>query len=176
MAIGVAMAVAVTPAAAHVTANFGHLFNRHFLSAMASLPDCPVNQAIAGFQPDGQPICEMSDVFSTYRDSVETVPSQLVEVARLNLPAGRYLILAKAQAQNNASGSSVRCRLSADGNFDDAEVTIGFRASLSNMVTHEFGNPGPAIFSCSSPNPGTGVWDVKISAIRVGFIENIQIP
>ena len=175
MALGIAMTIAVTPATAHVSRNFAHLFNRHVMPRLAALPDCPVNQAIAGFEENGNPICEMTDVYSGHRDQIfNLAPGVNEQVADLGLPNGKFLILAKAVVQNTAN-SEVLCKLVADGDTDFAYAYMGPntpREEVSLMVTHEFPNGGNALFQCQSANSGTGVYQVKISAIRVGYTAN----
>src|SRR4051812_8221906 len=81
--------------------------------------------------------------FSTFKDSFQlsTNANQFVTVARLNVPAGRYAIVAKLFVGPPANGlnDAVRCDLVAGQDFDrvvaNHDAEIGF-ASLSLNVAH----------------------------------------
>jgi hypothetical protein len=100
------------------------------------------------------------------------VPADKGSLAQINLPAGSWLILAKAYAATEGPLRTVSCTLQAGA---DADTTLAATqkdspASLALQVTHAFaGSPGAADLRCSAPAEGglgTGLNAIKLTAIQ----------
>ena len=176
--------ILMTPAGAHI-GRVDHLWNSHILPRIAALPDCPSDQALRGFDTSGAPICASLPAtrgFSAFKDSfrLTTGANQTVQVARLNLPAGKYIVSAKLFTGPPISGLNehVRCNLNAGGDFDrtvvNHDATIAF-VSLALNVAHEFTSPGSVTLNCGHDftSGDTNLFFVKISAIEVANLSNV---
>lgn len=136
---------------------------------------------------------EAGEARATYRDGPVTLPSEIGEalgltppqpplvVASLPLPAGRWVVQAKAQALLNydvkkavaAAGATydvVGCRLRAGADSDETSVS-GFSGTLALQVVHGFTTPGPVQLECYGLLAAK-VSDIKITAIRVAKLKN----
>lgn len=126
-----------------------------------------------------------SDAFSAFRDTQASVPTggtQQPVLTLTDLPAGRYVIVAKATVNNGTNTERyVSCRLTAGTDTDDSDIGVGTNAgfldlnSVSLTVVHEFGAPGSAVLSCNNNGAtanDTLVGDRKITAIRVESLVN----
>ena len=135
--------------------------------------------------PDGE-----VQAWSVYHDQAIFVPNALgtlldpgsakaVVAAHLDVPAGKYVVVAKAavfrQAGNqSAEVSGVRCTLLAGADFDDAAATEWNTLSLT--VVHSFAKPGRIELRCSSWGLVPPVLeDVKVTAIRVAALKNAYV-
>ena len=180
--------VLIAPAGAHIGTSVGHLWDTHILPRIVALPDCPSDQALRGFGTGGAPQCaSLSSTrgFSTFKDffRLTTAAGRTVQVAQLNLPAGRYVAVAKLYTGPPISGLNehVRCNLTAGGDFDRAVVnhdaTIAF-VSLSLNVAHEFTSPGTVTLNCGHDftSGDTNLFFVKISAVEVANLSNVGSP
>jgi hypothetical protein len=122
---------------------------------------------------------------STFKDSftLSTAANQLVQVARLKVPAGRYVVVAKLFTGPPQQGTNdhVRCDLSAGGDFDRVVVNhdaITAFTSMSLNVVHRFSSPGTVSLRCGHVfSAGTTSLDfIKITAIRVRALSNVPSP
>jgi hypothetical protein len=136
---------------------------------------------------------EAGEARAAYRDGPVALPSKLAEflgvtqpqpppvVASLPLPAGRWVVQAKAQASLEydvhqavvAAGATydvVGCQLRA-GADTDASGVEGFSGILSLQVVHRYTTPGLVALECYgllSPK----LSDIKITAIQVAKLKN----
>lgn len=123
--------------------------------------------------------------FSTFKNQfrLTTAANALVEVARLNVPAGKYVAFAKLYTTVPLSGlnESVRCQLVAGGDFDEtvsAHDAVTAESSLALNVVHVFTSAGSVVLNCgyrfASGDAFLGF--IKISAIRVPQLSNVASP
>jgi hypothetical protein len=123
--------------------------------------------------------------FSTFKDSftLTTQANQRVTVARLPVPAGRYVVVAKLYLGPPTSGLSeaVMCDLTAGADFDRSTVnhdaTIAFVSASFNVV-HRYKMPGTVFLRCTHAfsSGSAPVQFIKITAIRVETLSNVQSP
>lgn len=126
--------------------------------------------------------------FSAFKDSftLTTPANQIATVARLNVPSGRYVVVAKLFLGPPQSGLNehVRCDLTAGADFDrtivNHDATTAF-VSVSLNVVHQFllKDPRKTVFlRCGHvfTSGSTPVQFIKISAIRVETLSNVQSP
>jgi hypothetical protein len=117
------------------------------------------------------------EAFSVYRDDKTLAPPAGATVASMTLPAGRWVISAKAMVL----AGPARCILQAGADFDEVFVLLADAVSL--MVVHRFKDPGQVILRCKGRktqilhiNPltvaGTTVNRVKITAVEVDKLTN----
>jgi hypothetical protein len=136
---------------------------------------------------------EVGEARAAYRDGPVQLPSKLGEflgltpsqaplvVASLPLPAGRWVVQAKAQAILHydvhkavaAAGATydvVACQLRAGVDSDETSVS-GFSGSIALQVVHSYATPGLVQVECYGLlEPKLS--DVKITAIRVAKVKN----
>jgi hypothetical protein len=105
-------------------------------------------------------------------DSFTEVATTRTVLGRLNVPAGKYVIFAKATLNNNAAQASWDCDLTA-GTSQDATgggaLQVGTpddREILTLSVSHEFAAPGTVELACSASLSGNAGM-VVINAIQV---------
>jgi hypothetical protein len=129
---------------------------------------------------------EVGEARAAYRDGPVQLPSELAEflgatkpqpppvVASLPLPAGRWVIQAKAQAildynvkqavvAAGATYDTVSCQLRA-GVDTDASAVSGFSGTLALQVVHGYTTPGLVQLECF------GILSAKVSAIKITAI------
>jgi len=102
-------------------------------------------------------------------------------VLTLDLPAGSYVILAKATIYNPAFADAMgRCNIAAGGDGDWATIGLAGAAPLDTAavalnVVHTFTTAGPAVLTCDETNFNGGivVTDAKITAIEVTSLSNV---
>jgi hypothetical protein len=123
--------------------------------------------------------------YSTFKDSfnLSTGANQLAPVARLIVPAGRYVIIAKlfTGPPQNGLNQHVRCDLSAGSDFDrvivNHDATIGF-VSLSLNVVHRFVVRSRIRLDCGFVFAAgtTSLGFIKVTAISVNSLSNVPSP
>lgn len=136
---------------------------------------------------------EVGEARAAYRDGPVQLPSELAEflgatkpqpppvVASLPLPAGRWVIQAKAQAildynvkqavvAAGATYDTVSCQLRAGVDSDVSGVS-GFSGTLSLQVVHGYTTPGLVQLECFGILAAK-VSAIKITAIRVAKLKN----
>jgi hypothetical protein len=122
---------------------------------------------------------------STFKDSftLSTAANQFVQVARLKVPAGRYVVVAKLFTGPPQQGTNdhVRCELSAGVDFDRVVVNhdaITAFTSMSLNVVHRFSSPGTVRLRCGHVFTAstTSLGFIKITAIRVRALSNVPSP
>lgn len=100
------------------------------------------------------------------------------DITVANLPPGSYVILAKAYGFTTGSGAyQVACSLTAEGDADATGGTLQVPAgasyvehSFAQYLTHTFTSTGSATFRCDENTHDVGVWNPRITAIRVGTL------
>lgn len=177
--------ILITPAGAHIGRRVGHLWNSHLLPRIGALPDCSPGQSLTGFDTDGTPICTTvgkTRGFSTFKNSfrLTTGANQTDGVAKLSLPAGKYLIFAKLFTGPPISGLNehVRCNLEAGTDFDRVVVNHDAATAFVSMslnVVHEFTSPDAVALRCGHDftSGSTDLLFIKISAVEVGALSNV---
>ena len=103
-------------------------------------------------------------------------------IARLPLPAGKWIVSAKLWVGNDSEmlPNFVHCKLTADVNFDRANVMLGPQATggafqtIAMSVVTELVTPSRVSFACSDNHLGSSShWgDLKITAIGVSSLQN----
>jgi hypothetical protein len=129
---------------------------------------------------------EVGEARAAYRDGPVPLPSKLAEflgatqpqpppiVASLPLPAGRWVVQAKAQAileydakqavvAAGATYDTVHCQLRAGADTDASGVS-GFSGTLALQVVHRYATPGLVQLECF------GLLEPKLSAIKITAI------
>jgi len=99
-------------------------------------------------------------------------------VASLDLPAGKYVLSAKAWVHNPQANVEHKCVLAAGndqdeqmlqtGIYDNAYLNDNLEGEMTLMTAHEFASPGTVTLTCSSKWGQTTVKRPVITAIKVG--------
>lgn len=125
-----------------------------------------------------------SDAFSGFKNGPVAVPGTLSTIATLNIPsAGKYVIVGKAWLFDNVNtGVAVQCQLVAGGDSDTSRTslegnTAGYvnAATVAFNVVHEFPGAGAVALNCNAFGVNVSIYDIKISAIKVGNLTNSGI-
>ena len=111
--------------------------------------------------------------------TLATTPGQ--QVGHINVPAGKYVITAKAYLENQstAASTSASCSLVADGHVDNSLVklesangsTLAFRQAVSMSMVHEFASAGQIDVRCGTGGGITtnaeeiSVWAVQVDTL-----------
>ena len=146
--------------------------------------------------------CNGGRVFAGFDDGPRDMPSldifgggQPAQIAKLDLPSGKYAIFVKMAVDNLSQGASskfVSCRLEAGNDFDEVTVDLDSgpsgpvedrgvsRLSLTMQVVHHFNDPGSTVVKCGDNavvpgQPGVQYEDVKIIAIKASDISNVFV-
>jgi hypothetical protein len=143
---------------------------------------CPPGQAIRSVDVSGTVTCEIDDsptARAGFKDGPGPVPSNMDTIGKLDLPAGRYVILAKMYLNFPAepgAQSAVECHLTTGADFDvsraSGEFTKPSQHTLSFMVVHDFNAPGNARVTCLDFNGGVQYRFLKIIAMPVATFVN----
>ena len=100
------------------------------------------------------------------------------DVLTRSVPAGSYLILAKAEAGNGDGGGVVICRTGAGGDFDQATHYLNAAGAGDTTIVMSVLHTSNAQFTvhlyCNTNGTGTnqGLSNTKITALRVRSISN----
>lgn len=125
-----------------------------------------------------------SDAYSGFKNGPVAAPSSLATVATLNVPvAGKYVIVGKAWIFDNVNtGVLVQCQLVAGADSDTTRATLegntaGFvtASALAFNVVHEFAGAGAVELKCNAFGVNVSIYDIKITAIKVGNLTNTGI-
>ncbi len=121
-------------------------------------------------------------IYSTSRVLSTDVPASFGLIAKLSVPKGNQLVIAKLDA-GGVSGPSpwyTDCRLEAGGDFDRSAIsTNGSTTVLVPMtltVVHRFGSPGVVRLRCQDLGAESVVQDIKITSIRARSLVNTASP
>jgi hypothetical protein len=133
------------------------------------------------------------DAYSRFRDGPVTVWSSSTQgsqppgvigpttVAKLDVPAGLYVIFAKGYAKlKGGGGTKVHCKLIAGADFDHVKVGIDGRddhrtdeAGFALNVLHEFDKAGTIKLECSCDADDIILHYIKITALHVASYSNL---
>jgi hypothetical protein len=136
-----------------------------------------------------------TNVFSSFKNGPQDVPSNLSTIGSLSLPPGKYAIFAKLFLEQGSSNTSkvqpnkVSAKLEAGNDFDVSSTLVGLAVNgnpfLSNAetvslnVVHDFPKGGSAVVKLDKL-PDTTLhltWSfLKITAIQVDSLQNTPIP
>jgi hypothetical protein len=117
-------------------------------------------------------------------DSFTPVATTRTELGTLSVPAGKYLIFAKATLNNNdATVASWNCDLTAGTSTDatgGGALPVGAQGAddreiLTLSVSHEFAAPGSISLGCSASVSGNAGM-VIINAVRVETLSKTEFP
>jgi len=101
-------------------------------------------------------------------------------VGRLDLPAGRWWVVAKAVAVNSGGVSDdVSCRLDVGGDFDDQRFHLSLPSAgtlmpLALQAVHAFDSPGSVVLHCRG-SIGFTIVVVTITAVEPGRLTNVPL-
>jgi hypothetical protein len=112
--------------------------------------------------------------YSTHFEAGVGLATAPATVATLSLPAGSYVLSAKAQVDTISDSDIVECDLVAGTNTDKSFVQGGTSHEsqiLTNSLVQEFTAPSPVQLSCRGFSGGT-LSQVRLTAIQVASIVN----
>jgi hypothetical protein len=112
--------------------------------------------------------------YSTHFEAAVVLKTAPAVVATLTLPAGSYVLTAKAQIDTIADNDIVECDLVAGTNADKSFVQGGTAHQsqiLTNSLVQQFTAPGPVQLSCLGLAGGS-VSQVRLTAIQVANVVN----
>lgn len=148
-----------------------------------SLRGGQINESTLGKVPSAasaDAVVSGNRAFSTFHDASILLPTTLGTIATLNVPAGRYVVIANATMfnQSNTNSPLDSCSLTAGGDsdlqrFDVAGATSDDQESYTGTVVHDFAAAGAIGLSCQ--DGGTGdvkAQNLKITALQVGALTN----
>ena len=125
------------------------------------------------------------EVFSGFRNAA-VLSGSTAYATKLSVPAGSYVMVAKASAFNTLGSTSpshnVFCELRAGGDFDRSFTRIApsEEQTVSNSVVHTFPTAGTVSLQCNDTaggNSTTLLEFIKVTAVRVNSpISNIPLP
>jgi hypothetical protein len=90
-----------------------------------------------------------------------------------NVPAGNYILTAKAEVSNGATPLFVDCFLRAGGDFDESRAELAASGAAGSVETlpftlsHVFAATGTVTLTCNSFGATANVLNAKISAVQV---------
>ena len=90
-----------------------------------------------------------------------------------NVPAGNYILTAKAEVSNGATPLFIDCFLRAGGDFDESRAelaasgTAGSVETLPFTLSHVFAAAGTVTLSCNTSGATADILNAKISAVQV---------
>ena len=162
------------------------------------LTDITLGQGLTGTRQDGTlqlavdpALLDGSRVFSGFNDGPVALPTGFPEeIARLDVPAGHFTILAKMTVTNTLDegfDDRALCTLKAEADFDQAELVLSedvqtviqhpynAAAGVSMQLVHRFSTPGTVTLSCyeQDAQPDLSFRDLKITAIEASNISNV---
>jgi hypothetical protein len=116
-------------------------------------------------------------VFGRFDDASVRIPAADTDLLTLPVPAGNYVIMAKATLVHAQDTAGVRCRLLAGNDFDEARIftlSPAYSSSMSLTVLHGESRAFTARLRCGGASDAriAGLEDVKLTAIQVGSIDN----
>lgn len=134
--------------------------------------------------------CRGGKVFAGFNDGPGTIPADfsLTQIAALDLPAGNYAIFAKMTLVQPSDdmrevAGTISCRLTAETDFDDAELTLedlgaflGNVKGLTLQVVHHFAAPGNVTLACRDGTNNTdqvSYKDLKLIAIEAASLSSV---
>jgi hypothetical protein len=137
------------------------------------------------------PAAEATDAYSTFRDGPVDVNNFIefagggiqglppTTVAKLALPAGKWVIVAKANGIDSQEIGGLEdivgtlgCALVAGADYDVSRS--GWASTLASTVVHRFPKPGAVELRCQGFYTAAS-W-IKITAVRVASLKNTPFP
>jgi hypothetical protein len=101
---------------------------------------------------------------------------QWMDVAWLDVGAGKWMVLAKAQV---ASGTAVTCQLTASSDYDQSATSTFSELALPFGVVHTFAAPGRVRLRCIAPDVATGdselIRAIRLTAFQLGSLQNVPL-
>ncbi len=116
---------------------------------------------------------------SVHNDSGTAMTGATKTVLQLNLPAGKYVVNAKAVAESGTNGAYASCFLVApNGNTLDTSwwfggATYGY-GTLSNQAVISLGGTATVQLRCFGSS--SGVYEKHLTALRVASFSNLTGP
>jgi len=116
--------------------------------------------------------------YSTFKDGPITTTAGNRTVLTLNMPAGTYVIFAKAWLRST-SGTLLtgHCKIDTGFAFDESSTSLDSAesAALSLNVVYTFTTAASVVLTCdeTSVNADIKVYDAKITAIEVTSLSNV---
>ncbi len=97
-------------------------------------------------------------------------------IGKLSLPAGGWVIFAKADALPVSGTAQLLCKLTA-GNSEDQTPPepSAFLENFALSIAHTFTRPGSATLTCDSFSATVNLIKVKITAIKAGTLSVIRL-
>jgi len=117
------------------------------------------------------------EAFAGY-DNLDTLVSTFASINSINVPAGQYVITAKAFAvNNNPAPVTVICRLTAGTSVDESATTVaGGSAVLALSVGHTTSGPRTITLACRNATAATtSLRYIKLVAHRVNAVDHISM-
>jgi hypothetical protein len=103
-------------------------------------------------------------------------------IARMALPAGSWVVFAKADVSTGgATAVELHCTLTAGSSSDhtDPELETGgtsaFNENIALNVAHKFASAGAALLSCNSSGVTVDITSIKITAIKAGKLSIVSL-
>jgi hypothetical protein len=120
---------------------------------------------------------------SGYKNNYGTITGTAeTTVGTISIWPGDWLIVAKATLWNEGAGTLVHCYLHAGADTDivgeaiEADVAVDFGETTALTVVHSSTVTEDVTFTCN-PHGGTvHVWDIKMTAIQLGWLSNSALP
>ena len=113
--------------------------------------------------------------YSTHFEAGKPIPTTMTTFASLSLPAGAYVLIAKAQIDTNLGGDIVHCDLvDGLGAKDTSFVRSGnFAATqiITNNLVTTYANGGAASLQCQTGGGGT-ISQARLTAINASSVTN----
>jgi hypothetical protein len=101
---------------------------------------------------------------------------QWMDVAWLDVGAGKWMVLAKAQV---ASSSAVTCQLTAFPDYDQSATSAFSELALPFGVVHTFAAPGRVRLRCIAPELPIGdselIRAIRLTAFQLGSLQNVPL-
>jgi hypothetical protein len=167
--------------------------------------DITLGRGLVGSREDGEVLLELDPdiiqgcgscvggrIVAGFDDGPGTIPADgfnpPTQIAALDLPAGNYAIFAKmtlVQPTDDAAdvAGNVSCRLTAEADFDDAQLSLedlgsflGNIQGLTLQVVHHFAAPGEVALACkdtTNVEDKVHYQDLKIIAIEAASLSNV---
>jgi hypothetical protein len=116
--------------------------------------------------PKGDP--GPSDSYVATWPTLQLNPGENVDVAKLTLPPGKYLLFGKTYAESvSAQTSRFHCTLANDGEYVDTNANEGMQdAAIALISSYETNAGGQVTFTCNSTAFGY-VNHVRLVAVKV---------
>ena len=113
--------------------------------------------------------------YSKHFETGFSVPTTMTTIAALNLPAGSYVLMSKAQIDTFNGGDIIDCDLVDGLNHKDQSFVQGGSSHQSQIITNNlvttYVTGGTASLQCQTYGGG-GISQVRLTAINVSSVSN----